>query len=91
MEDSTSTDNVSLKSQPQPSYNSKNVTEIANEWNTTTSSSEEESPSKTSTGKSVSKSFKRLKKIFQDNKTPDTRTSPDEKSILEIDMVTPIP
>jgi hypothetical protein len=62
MEESTFTDNDSLQSQLQPSYNSKNVTEIANEWNTTTSLSEGESPSKTSTGKSVSKSFKRLKK-----------------------------
>ncbi len=91
VEESTSTDNDSLQSQPQPSYNSKNVTEIANEWNTTTSLSEGESPSKTSSGKSVSKSFKRLKKIFQDNKTPVTQKTPDEKSILDIEMVTPIP
>jgi hypothetical protein len=40
MEETTFTDNDSLQSQPQPSYSSKNVPEIANEWNTTASSSE---------------------------------------------------
>jgi hypothetical protein len=34
MEETTFTDNDSLQSQPQPSYSSKNMTEIFNEWNT---------------------------------------------------------
>jgi hypothetical protein len=54
-------------------------------------SESESEPSKTSYGKSVFKSFKMLKRVFQDTKTLVTQTTPDEQSVLNNDIVNPIP
>jgi hypothetical protein len=68
MEKSTSADKESLfQSQPEPSYSSRNVMIIANEWNPSPSSSEGESPIKTSFGNSVS-DLKRVRMEGQSRK-----------------------
>ena len=90
MEESTSTDeDSSLQLQPQPTLTSQIVEEIAKEWNTSNSSSEDEKHVNTSFQQNVSKQFKMPKTIFEIPKTRirPTTTRDQNESILDVDMV----
>lgn len=94
MEESSSTDKDSTlkSSQPQLSYNYHNVTQIANEWNTSSSSPEDETHVKTLFQQNVSKQLKMAETIFEIPKTRTPTTTRDlHESILHVEMVDLVP